>query len=116
MPGVHPAQPLPMTSAVEVSFAQAAFRAQVARLARIDAEQQEVASQRIMAALPRPWHPELEKRMGEELAKREARYGMEKFNAKQVARASATVMIGGASPRLRALRSLADEIEAGTWA
>lgn len=104
-----------MPSAAEVSFAQAAFRAQVARLARIDSEQQEVAAQRIIAALPRPWHPELEKRMGEELAKREARYGMEKFNRKATARESNTLMIGGPSPRLKAMRSLADDIESGAW-
>lgn len=99
----------------ETSFAQAAFRTQVAKLAKVDIEQQEVAAQRLIAARPRPWHPEMEKRMGEELARREARYAGEKFNAKQVAKASATMMIGGPSPRLRAMRSLADDIEAGRW-
>ena len=100
----------------ETSFAQAAFRAQVAKLARIDIEQQEVAAQRLIAALPRPWHPEMEKRMGEELARREAKFAGEKFNAKQTAKESNTLMLGGPSPRLRAMRSLADDIEAGTWA
>lgn len=105
-----------MPSAVDSSFAQAAFRAQVAKLARVDWEQQEVAAQRIIAAVPRPWHPEMEKRMGAELAQREARFAGETFNAKQIAKASATMMIGGPSPRLKAMRSLADDIEAGTWA
>lgn len=99
----------------EPSFAMAAFRSQVAKLAKIDAEQQEVAAQRLIDALPRPWHPEMEKRMGEELARREAKASMNKFNAKADARNSNTLMLGGPSPRLQAMRSLADDIEAGRW-
>lgn len=104
------------TSDVVDSFAMAAFQAEIAKLAKIDIEQQEVAAQRLIDALPRPWHPEMEKRMGEELARREAKAAMRKFNAKADARQSNTLMMGGPSPRLQAMRSLADDIEAGRWA